>query len=198
MRGGRAFGMSKQKSAPVLRVGDYVTIPGTTYPGGRIVEARGRLGPGGAQIFRVRIPDKPTPIYIELREDQLKLRHHVTTVTFEQIAARLRTLPARGVVKRLSYPDPVDPFVPQTVTAEEFPGDQAPLTSDVLLFTALAAVGKSTFARALAARARIPVLDLAKVKVSTGALSGILEEIGDQTSHEFQQGKFALIVDALD
>jgi hypothetical protein len=190
--------MSKQKAAPVLRVGDYVTIPDTTYPGGRIVEARGRLGPGGAQIFRVRIPDKPTPIYIELRQDQLELRHHVTTLTFEQIADRLRPPPARGTVNSLTYPDPVDPFVPQTVTAEEFLADQHPLASDVLLFTAPAAVGKSTFARALAARARIPVLDLAKVRVSTGALSGILEEISDQASHEFQQGKFALIIDALD
>ena len=65
------------------------------------------------------------------------------------------------------------------------------------MFTAPAAVGKSTFAGLGRAR-RIPVLDLAKVKVSTGALSGILEEIGDQASHEFQQGKFALIIDALD
>src|SRR5260370_191806 len=177
--------MSKQKTAPVFRVGDYVIIPNTTYPNGRIVEARGRLGPGGAQIFRVRIPDKPTPIYIELREDQLELRHHVTTVTFEQVAQRLHPPPARGTVKRLTYPDLSDPFVPQTVPAEEFLADQDPLASDVLLFTAPAAVGKSTFARALAACARIPVLDLAKVKVSTGALSGILEEIGDQASHEF-------------
>ncbi|HUY35989.1 MAG TPA: hypothetical protein VMV69_24840 [Pirellulales bacterium] len=190
--------MSKQKAAPVLRVGDLVTIPDTTYPSGRIVEARGRLGPGGAQIFRVRIPDKPTPIYIELREDQLELRHHVTTLTFDQIADRLRPPPARGTVKRLTYPDPIDPFVPQTITAEEFLAEQDPLASDVLLFKAPAAVGKSTFARALAARTGIPVLDLAKVKVSTGALSGILEEIGDQASHEFQQGEFALIIDALD
>src|SRR5207302_1754099 len=107
--------MTKQKTAPVLRVGDYVTIPDTTYPSGRIVEARGRLGPGGAQIFRVRIPDKQTPIYIELREDQLELRHHVTTVTFDQIAAHLRPPLAPGTVKSLSYPDPIDPFVPQTV-----------------------------------------------------------------------------------
>jgi hypothetical protein len=40
---------------------------------GRIVELRGALGPGGAQIYRVRFPRKPKPIYIELREDQLIL-----------------------------------------------------------------------------------------------------------------------------
>src|SRR5271163_4531492 len=103
--------MSKQKATPILRVGDYVTIPKTTYPNGRIVEARGRLGPGGAQIFRVRIPDKPKPIYIELREDQMELRHHVTTVTFDQIAARLRPPPTAGNVKSLTYPEAADPFV---------------------------------------------------------------------------------------
>ena len=38
---------------------------------GRIVELRGPLGPGGAQIYRIRIPRKPKSMYIELREDQL-------------------------------------------------------------------------------------------------------------------------------
>jgi hypothetical protein len=37
---------------------------------GRIVELRGPLGPGGTQIYRVRVRRKPTPVYIELREDQ--------------------------------------------------------------------------------------------------------------------------------
>jgi hypothetical protein len=124
----------------------------------------------------------------------------VTTLTFDEIAKRLRSLSARKTAKRLAYPNPTDihPFIPQTVTAEEFPTNQPPLLSDVLLFTAPAAVGKSTFSRALAARARIPVLDLSKVKVSTGTLSGILEEISDRASHEFQQGNFSLIIDALD
>ncbi len=190
--------MANQKRAPLWRVGDYVTIPQTTYPPGRIVELRGPLGPGGAQIYRVRIPEKRNPIYIELREDQLELRHMVTTLKFEQIAQHLRRPLGRGNVKWLTYPPPVDPFVAQTVIAEESPDAQDPLASDVLLFTAPAAVGKSTYARELAARAQIPLLNLAQVPVSTGALSGILEEIGDRASQEFQQGKFALIIDALD
>src|SRR5271166_5953997 len=163
--------MADVKSAPVLRVGDYVTIPHTTYPPGRIVESRGPLGPGGVQIYRVRIPEKPRPIYIELRADQLELRHVVTTLRFDQIVQHLPHLPGTGHDKRLTYPKPVSPFVPQTVTAEELPIEHKPLASDILLFTAPAAVGKSTFAHALAANARIPLLDLAKVKVSTGALS---------------------------
>ena len=34
-------------------------------------ELVGPLGPGGAQIYRVRFPRKPKSMYIELREDQL-------------------------------------------------------------------------------------------------------------------------------
>ncbi len=40
---------------------------------GRIVELRGPLGPGGAQIYRIRVAFKPKPSYIEVREDQLEL-----------------------------------------------------------------------------------------------------------------------------
>jgi hypothetical protein len=63
--------MIAKKSCQRLRVGDFVKI---IHPGnlrGRIVEERGPLGPGGALIYRVRIPRKPKPTYIELREDQL-------------------------------------------------------------------------------------------------------------------------------
>ena len=65
--------MTSKENAPSLKVGDCVTLPNTTYPPGRIVEARGPLGPGGALIFRVRIRDKPKSIYIEVRDDQLHL-----------------------------------------------------------------------------------------------------------------------------
>ena len=40
---------------------------------GRIVERRGPLGPGGAQIYSVLVRRKPEPKYIELRENQLEL-----------------------------------------------------------------------------------------------------------------------------
>ena len=53
-------------------IGDRVKIK--HYQGGiaRIVEFRGPLGPGGALIFRVRVPLKPTAVYIEVRADQLE------------------------------------------------------------------------------------------------------------------------------
>jgi len=63
--------MAISKPAPLLKLGDRVEV--LDYPDlrGKIVELRGPLGPGGAQIYRVRFPRKPKSMYIELREDQL-------------------------------------------------------------------------------------------------------------------------------
>jgi hypothetical protein len=63
--------MAKRKAGLLLKLGDRVRV--LHHPGlcGRIVELRGPLGPGGAQIYRVRFPRKPKSMYIELREDQL-------------------------------------------------------------------------------------------------------------------------------
>lgn len=64
--------MAKQKSTVHLKLGDRVRILRSTGLRGRIVELRGPLGPGGAQIYRVRVLRKPKSAYIELREDQLR------------------------------------------------------------------------------------------------------------------------------
>jgi hypothetical protein len=63
---------NKKPSQP-LKLGDYVKIK--YYPDlrARIVELRGPLGPGGAQVYRVRIRLKPRSIYVELPEGQLKV-----------------------------------------------------------------------------------------------------------------------------
>jgi hypothetical protein len=63
--------MPAHSSSQPLRVGDLVKILHPTNLRGRIVEERGPLGPGGMLIYRVRIPRKPKPTYIELRADQL-------------------------------------------------------------------------------------------------------------------------------
>ena len=65
--------MAKKKATGHLKLGDYVQILHTAYPHARIVELRGPLGPGGVQIYRVRVGRKRKPTYIELREDQLEL-----------------------------------------------------------------------------------------------------------------------------
>jgi hypothetical protein len=65
--------MAISKAAPRFRYGDRVRILHSTGLRGPIVELRGPLGPGGSQIYRVRIRRKPKPGYIEVREDQLAL-----------------------------------------------------------------------------------------------------------------------------
>ena len=55
-----------------LKLGDKVRILRSQGLRGRIVEVRGPLGPGGAEIFRVRIWRKPRPHDIEVRGDQLE------------------------------------------------------------------------------------------------------------------------------
>ena len=64
--------MANQKKDPVLTLGDRVMIRKAGMKG-RIVELRGPLGPAGARIYRVQVRRKPTPAYIEVREDQLEL-----------------------------------------------------------------------------------------------------------------------------
>jgi len=65
--------LATKKSAEPLKLGDYVKIKYYPKLRARIVELRGPLGPGGAQIYRVRIRHKPKPTYVELPDDQLKV-----------------------------------------------------------------------------------------------------------------------------
>jgi hypothetical protein len=61
------------KPALLFNLGDRVKIRHSGGLKGRIVELRGPLGPGGVQVYRVRVRRKPEPKYIELMEDQLEL-----------------------------------------------------------------------------------------------------------------------------
>ena len=63
----------KEKPVALLKLGDRVKIRLSGGLSGKVVELRGPLGPGGAQIYRVQVRSKPEPKYIELREDQLDL-----------------------------------------------------------------------------------------------------------------------------
>jgi hypothetical protein len=66
----RGLAMADWTEGALFKLGDWVKIRHFQLPG-RIVELRGPLGPGGAQIYRVRVRRKPSPAYIEVREDQL-------------------------------------------------------------------------------------------------------------------------------
>jgi hypothetical protein len=65
--------MAEHKATLPFKLGDWVKIRLSGFKPGRIIELRGPLGPGGAQIYRVRVRRKPTPMDIEVREDQLIL-----------------------------------------------------------------------------------------------------------------------------
>jgi hypothetical protein len=64
--------MPAEQPAMRFKLGDRVKIHHWAWSG-RIVELRGALGPGGANVYRVRYKRKPRPRYIEVREDQLEL-----------------------------------------------------------------------------------------------------------------------------
>lgn len=55
-----------------LKVGDLVKIRHSGFKRARIVELRGPLGPGGAEVYRVRVRRKPKPAYVEVLADQLE------------------------------------------------------------------------------------------------------------------------------
>jgi hypothetical protein len=64
--------MTEWTAGALFKLGDRVKIRLSKLRG-RIVEVHGPLGPGGAQLYRVRYRRKPTPAYIDVREDQLIL-----------------------------------------------------------------------------------------------------------------------------
>src|SRR5688572_4735164 len=58
------------KLDPVFSLGDRVEI--IHFGQGKIIELRGPLGPGGAQVYRVLYCRKPRPRYIEVLGSQLR------------------------------------------------------------------------------------------------------------------------------
>ena len=62
--------MAIKNAIPLFQVGDRVKIRRSDWRA-RIVEFRGPLAPGGMFVYRVRVPHKPKPIYIEIPEEDL-------------------------------------------------------------------------------------------------------------------------------
>jgi hypothetical protein len=118
-------------------------------------------------------------------------------VKFEALAAALARPTHVPSGTKLRMPDPPAPFVPPIFQQDEGVSLEA---SEVILVRASAAVGKTTIARALSAERGVPILDLAKVPVATGSLSGILNDFHGDTPaiQAFHAGNLPLLVDALD
>ena len=64
--------MTTRKTAETFKLGDWVKIRHSSVSRAQIVELRGPLGPGGTQIYRIRVPRKPRATYVEVREDQME------------------------------------------------------------------------------------------------------------------------------
>ena len=61
----------KAVGLPSWKVGDRVKIRHSEFRQAQIVELRGPLGPGGAEVYRVQVRRKPKPMFIEVLADQL-------------------------------------------------------------------------------------------------------------------------------
>lgn len=65
--------MPVKHTDPIFKLGDMVKIHYSGYKRAKIIELRGPLGPGGKQVYRVIVRRKPSPVYIEVLEEQLEL-----------------------------------------------------------------------------------------------------------------------------
>jgi hypothetical protein len=77
--------MAAKKDKPTLNVGDLVRIPHYSNRRAKIVELRGPLAPGGKQVYGVIVRRKPTPVYIEVAEDQIVLLTAEAQTPHEQV-----------------------------------------------------------------------------------------------------------------
>jgi hypothetical protein len=96
--------------------------------------------------------------------------------------------------------EPPTPFVAPRL---DIPGkDRSVIQKEIIFIEASAAVGKTTLARQVSATLKAPILDLAKVPVSTGSLYTLLTDLEAADKSDpvvaFHEGKIPVIIDALD
>lgn len=108
--------------------------------------------------------------------------------------------PKVGRTAHLFIAEPPRPFVAPRL---DIPGeDPSVIRKEIIFIEASAAAGKSTLARQLSATLKAPILDLAKVPVSTGSLHTLLTDLEATDKSDpvaaFHEGKIPVIVDALD
>lgn len=108
--------------------------------------------------------------------------------------------PKVGRTGHLFIAEPPRPFVAPRL---DIPGkDPSVIHKEIIFIEASAAVGKSTLARQVSATLKAPILDLAKVPVSTGSLHTLLTDLEAADKSDpvaaFHEGKIPVIIDALD
>ena len=124
------------------------------------------------------------------------------TVALEQLLESLSRpvyTPRRDA--RVSIATEPTPFVPPTLTAASLEGERSAFQAEVILISAAAAVGKSTLARFISAKAGLPLLDLATTPVSTHSLVGMIQADFDGPGgplDAFHRAELPIVIDALD
>jgi hypothetical protein len=108
--------------------------------------------------------------------------------------------PKVGRTGHLFIAEPPKPFVAPRL---DIPGkDPSVIQKEIIFIEASAAVGKSTLAKQVSATLKAPILDLAKVPVSTGSLHTLLTDLEAADKSDpvaaFHEGKIPVIIDALD
>ena len=108
--------------------------------------------------------------------------------------------PKVGRTGHLFIAEPPKPFVAPRL---DIPGkDPSVIQKEIIFIEASAAVGKSTLAKQVSATLKAPILDLAKVPVSTGSLHTLLTDLEAADKSDpvaaFHDGKIPVIIDALD
>jgi hypothetical protein len=116
------------------------------------------------------------------------------------VLSRPAHFPKVGRAGRLFIAEPPRPFVAPRL---DIPGkDPSVIQKEIIFIEASAAVGKSTLARQVSAALKAPILDLAKVPVSTGCLHTLLTDLEAVDKSDpvavFHEGKIPVIIDALD
>lgn len=114
--------------------------------------------------------------------------------------SRTAHFPKLGRTGHLFIAEPPRPFVAPSL---DIPGqDPSVIQKEIIFIEASAAVGKSTLARQVSATIKAPILDLAKVPVSTGSLHTLLTDLEAADKSDpvaaFHEGKIPVIIDALD
>src|SRR5579872_2470748 len=116
------------------------------------------------------------------------------------VLSRAVHFPKVGQTGRLFIAEPPRPFVAPRLDISG--QDPSVIRKEIIFIEASAAVGKSTLARQVSATLKAPILDLAKVPVSTGSLHTLLTELEAADKSDpvaaFHEGKIPVIIDALD
>jgi hypothetical protein len=91
--------MATQSLDEPLKVGTAVRILSSGYGIAKIAEYRGPLGGKGARVYRVLVQEKPWPVYIEVREEQLEV--------LDERAVMMQGLKRGKRVRRLTQDHPI-------------------------------------------------------------------------------------------